>query len=126
MELSIVSLCRINAASLATTADIILTGFAFFMYSILIVFMLYSGPFLHINHHRINQTDFKNKFGALAEGLNEEKTSMIFPTLFMLRRLIVALIIVYMHDKSFFQIQLIAFLSSLVMVYQGSYRPQES
>ena len=46
--------------------------------------------------------------------------------LFMLRRISVAFIIVYMQDKSFFQIQLIAFLSSLVMVYQGIYKPQQS
>ena len=127
LELSLVSLCRIRVASIATRDDVILTAFAFIMYSLLVFFMVYSGLFLHQNHHMINQKQFKNRYGALSEGLNEtDKTLMFFPTIFMLRRLSVAFIIVYMQDKSFFQIQLIAFLSSLVMVYQGIYKPQQS
>ena len=47
LELSLVSLCRIKAASLATKDDIILTAFAFLIYSVLVFFMLYSGIFLH-------------------------------------------------------------------------------
>ena len=47
LELSLVSLCRIKAASLAAKDDIILTAFAFLIYSVLVFFMLYSGIFLH-------------------------------------------------------------------------------
>ena len=91
------SLCRIKAASLVTKDDIILTAFAFLIYSVLVFFMLYSGIFLHENHQMIGKKEFKAKFGALFEGLRDkEKTIMFFPSIFMLRRLLVAFIIVYM------------------------------
>ena len=97
LELSLVSLCRIQAASLATTDDKLLTAFAFVIYAVLVIFMLFTGFFLYLYHTQIDKESFKDKFGTLVEGLNSnEIILMLYPSLFMFRRLLVAFIIVYM------------------------------
>ena len=102
LELSLVSLCRIQAASLATTDDKLLTVFAFVIYAVLVIFMLSTGFFLYLYHSQIDKESFKDKFGTLVEGLNsKEIILMLYPSLFMFRRLLVAFIIVYMQERSF-------------------------
>jgi len=64
--------------------------------------------------------------GELTQGQNlKSRMAVAHSTMFMLRRVLYAAIMVYWIDRSYFQIQFMIFKSSLAMLYSGYFRPFE-
>ena len=120
LELSLASLLRIRAFNFSTVRDTVLTVFSFLIFTLLTALILITITGLRKYHTKIKETQFINKYGALVLGLQvREKSAMFQPSVFMLNRLIYALIIIMLSNQSYFQIQLFVFMTSLVMAFTG-------
>ena len=105
LELALSSLIRIQSFDFKTVADSVLTFYAMILLLILVFYAVQTALFLRKNHANIRLQNFKNKYGALVQGLQyREKTAMFYPTVFMVRRGIFALTIVYLSKLNVFQI----------------------
>ena len=51
--------------------------------------------------------------------------AVLYPSMFMLRRVIYAAILVSWIQRNYFQIQAIVFKTSLFLIYVGYFRPHE-
>ena len=105
LELTLSSLIRLQSFDFKTVVDSILTSYAAILLIILVFYAVQAAVFLRTNHTIIRQENFTHKYGALVQGLQyREKTAMFYPTVFMIRRGIFALTIVYLSKLNFFQI----------------------
>ena len=69
---------------------------------------------------------FQKRFGELVVGLkHRDRMTLMYPVLFMVRRLAYAAILINLLAYSYFQLQLIVVKTFLSMVYIGSLRPYE-
>ena len=118
LELSLVSLLRIKVFNFGTVGDTVLTVLSLLIFTLLTIIIVITMFGLRSNHSKIKETNFINKYGALVLGLStREISAMYFPSVFMLNRLIYALIIVMLSDQSYFQIQIFVFMTSLIMAF---------
>ena len=69
LELSLVSLLRIRTFDFSTIGDAVLTVFSFLMFTLLAALIVVSIAWLRINHTKIKERQFINKYGALVLGL---------------------------------------------------------
>ena len=124
LELSIACLLRVKSIRVETTDDIILTAFAAILVGMLSAFMVASPFYLTKHHKKIKTDEFVDRFGALTLGLQyRDIAAMYYPFMFMLRRLIFAMVFVYLSRYNFFQIQIVVFKSSILMAFQGQVKP---
>lgn len=76
---------------------------------------------------KLETHDFQSRFGALTLGLDlKERKAVLFPSIFMLRRVLYAGMMIYWVEQSYFQIQFMIFKCSLCMLYVGYFRPFKS
>ena len=118
LELSIVSLIRIQAYSFDSVGDTVLTVMAYALIALLLSFIVGSEWFLRSNHSEIREVLFENRYGALVTDLKHHHISaMSFPSVFMAYRLLYALNIVFLQKRNYFQIQSLVFTQSLVVIF---------
>ena len=118
LELSIASFLRMNHFRVHTRADAFLTAYACIILVILTASMVGSLVFLRSKHKSIADQDFKDRYGALTLGLQiREKSAMMQPFMFMLRRFIYAVAFVYLPRFNYFQIQIVVFKTSMLMAF---------
>ena len=73
------------------------------MVFVIISFAIGSTVLLHKNVEDLQTRDFKDKFGSLYLELNKrEKSALSYPSVFMVRRFVYALIIVALPHSSYF------------------------
>ena len=85
------------------------TVFNFGMLGLLAVFPLVLMTFLLVNRKRLAQESFKRKYGTYYTGLGirtDSNLSLLFPLIFMLRRLILALVAIFLANPG---LQIVAF-----------------
>ena len=120
LELSIVSLLRLRFIKATTLTETILSIYAVFILVMLSGYMGGIVPFLRYKHELIDTDYFKDRFGALTLGLQQrDKSAMLYPFVFMLRRFIFSTMVVFLSFANYFQIQILVFKTSMIMAFQG-------
>ena len=80
-----------------------MTLVSFIIFVILTIYMFAAFMYLRANFHKVNEKDFKDRYGALTQGLQtREISAMYYPTVFMLHRYCYALYIVLLVKYSYF------------------------
>ena len=70
---------------------------------------------------------FKKRCGELVLGLKlKQRSALLYPVFFMIRRLLYAVILIKCLDRSLYQVQLIMLKTCAFMIYIGSIRPYEA
>ena len=73
--------------------------------------MFGSIPFLRLYYDDIDEEAFRDKYGSLYLGLNtKEKNSLTQPSIYMLRRFLFAMIIVFWQNRNAYQIMTMVFI----------------
>ena len=90
----------------------------------LIIFPVYAYLVIRDNFGTLSTDNTTFKYGIFYEGMNlKQKVSAMYNVIFMARRLITALVLVFMHDLPFFQCQLLLVMSTMNVIYMVSVRP---
>lgn len=86
------------------------------------VFITY---FLIKNHKDLPIPSLKNRIGMLYGNLEMDKViKVMYYPFFLARRFLITLVIVFMSDYPFAQVQILLLSSSLLLIYYGLYEPQ--
>ena len=124
MELSLSSLIRFQNYTFSTPSEKFHTIFATVIFTLQIAFLIFSLAFIQSEKPKLDSKEAKEKYGDLYLGLKtKERTALLSPVVFLLRRLFLAAIVVFWPDRSYFQIQTIIFKCSLVMIFTGYMEP---
>ena len=124
LELSLSSMIRFKNYRWENGNERFHSTFATIIYLGLLVFLCFSLFFLQTNFLTLNSESSRRRYGDLYLGLQtRERTALVFPFVFMMRRLIYAGILVYWSERNYFQIQTIIFKCSLIMIFTGYMRP---
>jgi len=80
--------------------------------------------FLVKNRGKLNQPENKQKFSSLYEGLEKQNVwGLYFTFLFLFKRLIIAVVVVFLQGMPWLQIQIVVFMLSLDIIYTGYLQP---
>jgi len=80
--------------------------------------------FLKKHHRELAEPKFKNRIGMLYGNLEVDKLlAVMYYPFFLARRFLLTLIIVFLKDYPFAQVQILLFSSSLYLIYFGLYEP---
>ena len=126
LGLCLVNMIRMFAINFSSWYEVIGSSYAILILTLLTLFGLLSPVFLFRRRDELELNDltFIKKFGSLVQELNPEKHSAKFyATCFMLRRLCLASIIIYLPKHPFAQVQLICFTMSLQVIFIGYSMP---
>lgn len=125
LELSIVALIRIQDFSFDSKGESISTIFSIFVFSLMVLIIPGAWAILYVsNQTTLDSTQFKAKFEELYDQLDTKRKEALFqPILFLLRRMTYTLSVVLLIRYNFFQIQILAFKGSLLMIYNGYFQP---
>jgi len=90
----------------------------------LIIFPLYAYFLIRDNFATLSTDNTMNKFGIFYEGMSlRTKMSSMYNVIFMLRRLLTAIVLVFMTELPFFQTQLLLVMSTMNVIYMVSVKP---
>ena len=93
----------------------------------LAIFPFWSAYFLITNRKRLGLEKIKDKYESLYLGLDVRKyAALLYPMIYMLRRIAFVLFAVYQAEYSFLHIQCLNFMSLFYFMYIGYYKPAES
>ena len=126
LELCLVNMIRMYAINFSSWYEVFGSSYAILILTLLTLFSLLSPVFLlrRRDEFELNDETFIKKFGSLAQELNSEKQSAKFYAMcFMLRRLCLASILVYLPKHPLAQVQLICFTMSLQVIFIGYSMP---
>jgi hypothetical protein len=91
------------------------------------VFPVWAGVFLIMNREKLSKKEIKEKFESLYLNLRREsKAQLIYPMIYLLRRVVFVLIPTYWTNYPFFQVQAINFINSLYFSFIGYFLPSQS
>lgn len=127
LELSLTCLIRFQAFSFSTPSEKFHSTFVVLMFVTLVLFVAFALFYLQMNFSKLSAADGpKMRLGGLYLGIRTtERSAILSPVVFLVRRLTFAAILVTWSQRSYFQIQAIIFQCSLVMIYTGYMRPYE-
>jgi hypothetical protein len=93
----------------------------------LVLFPIWAGGFLIKNREKLNKREIKAKFESLYLNLRREsKAQLIYPMVFLIRRMIFVLIATNWTKYPFFQVQAINFVNCLYFSFIGYFLPSQS
>ena len=114
------SMIRLENYKLDDSSERFHSSFALTILFGLLVYLCFSLLFLQINFPNLKSDRMSKRYGDLYLGLQtRERAALLFPFVFMLRRLLYTGILVLWSGRNYFQIQTIIFKCSLVMIFTG-------
>ena len=120
LELQICSMLRFMNFSFEKGDQIFFSVFVILILMATWGLMVFAAVFAMRKLTKLQEPDFKKKFGDLYLGLKTNSRVALFsPVLFMLRRIAYAAILVFWFERSYFQIQFFIFKQSLFMIFSG-------
>ena len=124
LEFSIVSLIRLRFIKATSLVETTLSLYGLLILIMMTAYMVCVLPFLRKNHDLISTEEFKDRFGTLTLGLQtRDESALYYPFVFMLRRFVFSIMVVFLSSTNYFQIQLLVFKTSMVMAFQGQVQP---
>ena len=103
LEFQITSLIRLKGYDTRTGVEIGLNFLAIVIQLTLFAFMILSIHFLRRRFTIITEPSFKDKYGELTSGLSHLHISAMFtPFVFMVRRLLAALLFIFLAERNYF------------------------
>lgn len=124
LECGIASMIRMKTLSFKTISASFHSYFAIGMLATLLLFLLSISLFLATNKIDIRSSKFQKRYGELTSNLSHRyKDAQLSPIFFLLRRLIFSSIVVYLIEYNYFQIQLIVFKTSIIVIFVGYVQP---
>ena len=103
LECSIACLIKTRFISFASKAQSVISTFSILLLVILFTFMTFSFIFLRLNKTDIREKEFSDKWGEFTFGLDHRnKDAQMYHVMFMLRRIVFALIAVNLFEYNFF------------------------
>ena len=103
LELSLSSILRFCNFTFGSSSEYFHSIFASVIFAAVVSYLLFSLLFLQWRHKSLEKETSKNRFGALYLGLKtRERTAILQPFIFMLRRLLYAGILVSWSERSYF------------------------
>lgn len=124
LELCLSSMIRFKNFNNDTYSDRFHSTFATMIFVAVLLYAGFSLVFLQLRFASLNNEESTARFGDLYLGVKtKDRTAVLFPFVFMLRRLLYASILVFWSQQNYFQIQTIIFKCSLIMIYTGYFRP---
>ena len=126
LVISMAALIKLHALDFSNLFEFCSSIFAIILMLVILVFPVFTWKFLYKHHRKedITEEKFKEKYGSLTPDLQvHDKEALLFQVTFMLRRVSLTLLIVSLSRWNWAQIQLIIFLNSLMLIYQGWFRP---
>ena len=105
LELALVSSIRFKKYSFSDANEKFHSFFATTLYLGILLYFSFSIYFLQTRFASLKTEAIQKRYGALYLGLEtKRKMALLFPCFFMLRRLILAWILVYWSQKNYFQV----------------------
>lgn len=124
LEFAISSMIRLKNFDFETASDKFHSIFSVLIGIFLISFIIFVTVHLQREFKNLAKPENIQKYGDLYLGLDTRKrTAMMVAVLFMLRRLLYAGVLVYLVNRSCFQIQFMILHCSLIMLYMGYFWP---
>ena len=100
------------------------TILSFILTAFMIGVPIFLAWYLKKHHRELTEPKFKNRIGMLYGNLEVDKLlAVMYYPFFLARRLLITLIIVFLKDYPFAQVQILLFSSSLYLIYFGLYEP---
>ena len=122
MENSVVNMIRMHSINTKTWFESVTTSLAFAWLIVLGLFGILVPLFLYKKRNSLNTKEFTKKYGSLTENLKTKSyMARFFYTFYVLRRMIVALVLVFLVPYPWSQAQLICFTTSLQLIYIGHF-----
>ena len=91
---------------------------------VVIGILIYTVSILQCNFGDLERPQMLRKISELVTGLRtDDRVKLLNPVFFLIRRLLYASTVVFMANRSYFQIQFTVFQCSLFMLYIGYFRP---
>lgn len=89
------------------------------------LFCVFTPLFLHVKRNQLKDADFNSKFGSLVQDLRKDNSFGVrfYFSMFMLRRLLFASLILYMVDRPWAQVQALSFMCTVQVIFIGFYSP---
>ena len=111
---------------LSTTFRIVNTSAQILLVSAIVIFPLAVLAWYLCKFHQWSDEQFENRYGATLEGLRKDhRSSVIYPVLFITRRVMFAFVAIVAFDYLFVQFFSLLAMSTIVVVYLTECRPFE-
>ena len=126
LELCLSSMLRLQMLEFGIISSSFHSSLSIGILALVAIFPVSAGAYLVCRKKQVKSEKFQKRFGELVLGLKLEKQSaLLYPVLFMTRRLIYAVILIKCLNRSVYQLQLIIVKSFAFMIYIGRVRPYE-
>ena len=126
LELCLSSMLRLQMLEFGVISSSFHSSLSIGVLALVVIFPVLTGAYLVCRKKQARRKKFQKRFGELVLGLKLKKQSaLLYPVLFMIRRLIYAVLLINLLDRSVYQVQLIIVKTCAFMIYIGSVRPYE-
>jgi hypothetical protein len=94
---------------------------AIFYFVVCVLFPIFQFVFCLKYHHKLDDKEFKKKFGSMWDGKKtHEKGFILYNLVFIGRRLMLGLLVVYARDVLFYQVSGLVFQTILAVITAGA------